>query len=409
MEVVIDDSSKFLIKGVVRVNRFDKVINRKNTNSVKWDFSKNIFGVDEVLPMWVADMDFQAPDEIIDVLHSRVDHGIFGYTMSGTSMEKAIQEWVKNRHSWDIDPKIITYSPGIVTAISLAIEAFTSEQDKVVVQSPVYYPFFEITKKHNREVLYNHLHLDNNFRYDINFADLEEKLSDPQTKLFILCNPHNPSGRVWSKEELTKIGNLCVKHNVLILSDDIHSDLLLFNSKYTPIASINEQIANQTITFIAPSKTFNLAGLQASVALITNDSLKKKYNEVKQKFGLMMINTLGQEAMEAAYTYGEKWLNELLEYLEGNVITIEEHIKTHLPNIKVMRPESTYLIWLDARALGKTDDELKDLLLKKGKLALEPGSKFGENGAGFLRMNIACSRTTIMDGLDRLVTAFKEY
>ncbi|TXC91260.1 pyridoxal phosphate-dependent aminotransferase [Metabacillus litoralis] len=390
------------------MNRFDKVINRKNTNSVKWDFSKNIFGEDEVLPMWVADMDFQAPDEIIDVLHSRIDHGIFGYTMSGTSMEKAIQEWVKNRHSWDINPKIITYSPGIVTAISLAIEAFTSEQDKVVVQSPVYYPFFEIAKKHNREVLYNHLHLSNDFRYDINFTDLEEKLSDPQTKLFILCNPHNPSGRVWSEEELTKIGNLCVKHNVLILSDDIHSDLLLFNSKYTPIASINEKLANQTITFIAPSKTFNLAGLQASVALITNDSLKRKYNEVKQRFGLMMINTLGQEAMEAAYTYGEKWLNELIEYLEGNVIIVEEYIKTYLSNIKVMRPESTYLIWLDARALNKTDDELKDLLLKKGKLALEPGSKFGENGAGFLRMNIACSKTTIKDGLGRLVTALKE-
>ncbi|WP_226669496.1 MalY/PatB family protein [Metabacillus litoralis] len=390
------------------MSRFDQVISRKNTNSVKWDYSKNIFGVDDVLPMWVADMDFPAPEDVIDALHSRVDHGIFGYTMPGTSMEKAIQKWLKRRHNWDIDGKIVTYSPGIVTALSLAIEAFTSEEDHVVVQSPVYYPFFEITKKHKRKVLYNELLLNNDFRYEIDFLDLEEKLSNPKTKLFILCNPHNPSGRIWSKDELTKIGNLCVKHNVLILSDDIHSDLLLFNNSYTPLASVNEQIENITITCIAPSKTFNLAGLQASAVLISNDSLKRKYNETQQKFGLITINTLGQEAMEAAYSHGENWLNELLIYLEENVLLIEKYIHKHLPDIKVMRPESTYLIWLDARALNKSDDEIKDLLLKKGKLALEPGSKFGDNGAGFLRMNIACSKKTLQDGLERLKIALKK-
>ncbi|WP_175640597.1 MalY/PatB family protein [Metabacillus schmidteae] len=389
------------------MSRFDKVIDRKQTDSVKWDYTKKIFGVEDVLPMWVADMDFSVPDEVIEVLHTRADHGIFGYTMPGTKMEKAVQSWVKKRHNWEINPKNITYTPGIVTAISLAIHAFTAGDDKIVVQPPVYYPFFEIAQKHEREVLYNNLILNEDFRYEIDFADLENKLSDDKTKLFILCNPHNPGGRVWSREELTKLGDLCVKHNVIIISDDIHSDLLLFGSRYTPIASIREDIAKQTITCIAPSKTFNLAGLQASMVLIPNDSLRRKYHNVQQIFGLLSINTLGADAMEAAYSYGEKWLDELLPYLEENVVIIENYLKEHLPDIKVMRPEATYLVWLDARSLKKTDRELQDLLLKKGKLALHVGSKFGENGEGFLRMNIACPKETLMTGLERLVTALK--
>ena len=389
------------------MSRFDKVIDRKQTDSVKWDYTKNIFGVEDVLPMWVADMDFPVPDEVIDALHTRVDHGIFGYTMPGTNMEKAVQDWLKKRHNWEVDPKTITYSPGIVTAISVAIHAFTAHDDKIVVQPPVYYPFFEIAQKHEREVLYNKLILNNDFRYEIDFADLEVKLSDEKTKLFILCNPHNPGGRVWSREELTKIGELCVKYNVYIISDDIHSDLLLFGSKYTPIASIHEDIANQTITCIAPSKTFNLAGLQASIVLIPNHTLKRKYHDVQQLFGLLSINTLGADAMVAAYSYGEKWLDELLPYLEENVVIIENFLKEHLPEVKVMRPEATYLVWLDARNLNKTDKELQSLLLKKGKLALHIGSKFGENGDGFLRMNIACPRETLLDGLERLVKALK--
>lgn len=393
--------------GVRIVSRFDQVFNRKNTDSVKWDYTKRIFGVDDVLPMWVADMDFPAPDEVIDALHSRVDHGIFGYTMPGIKMEEAVTGWLKSRHNWEVDPKTMTYSPGIVTAISMAIHAFTTPDDKIVVQPPVYYPFFEIAQKHKREVLYNQLQLNDEFRYEIDFEDLERKLSEEKTKLFILCNPHNPSGRIWSREELTKIGDLCIKHDVLIISDDIHSDLLLFGHKYTPLASIREDIANQTITCIAPSKTFNLAGLQASVLLIPNDSLKRRYNEVQQLFGIMGINTLGADAMQAAYTYGEKWLNELLTYLEENIKLIENYLKEHFPKMKIMRPESTYLVWIDARELGKSDKELQQLLLKEGKLALHIGSKFGENGEGFLRMNIACPKEILIDGLDRLVKALK--
>lgn len=385
-----------------QLSQFDQVINRKKTDSVKWDYTKRIFGVEDVLPMWVADMDFQAPEEVIDALHTRVDHGIFGYTMPGSKMEEAVKNWLKSRHSWEIDPKTITYSPGIVTAISMAIHAFTTFEDKIVVQPPVYYPFFEIAQKHKREVLYNQLLLNENFRYEIDFIDLEEKLSDEKTKLFILCNPHNPSGRVWSKEELTKIGDLCIKHNVLIISDDIHSDLLLFGNQYTPIASIRKDIANQTITCIAPSKTFNLAGLQASILLIPNDSLKRRYNEVQQLFGVMGINTLGADAMQAAYEQGSNWLDELIQYLQKNVLLIEEYLMNHLPQVKIMRPESTYLVWIDVRSLNKSDKELQELLLNKGKLALHIGSKFGENGEGFLRMNIACPKETLLDGLKRL-------
>ncbi|WP_299087330.1 MalY/PatB family protein [uncultured Metabacillus sp.] len=388
------------------MSRFDEVLNRMNTNSVKWD-TKRIFGMDDILPMWVADMDFKAPDEVLNALHARVEHGIFGYTIPSAQTEQAIQNWLKTRHHWEIDTSIITYSPGIVTAISLAIQAYTGPDDKIVVQPPVYYPFFEVAKKHNREVLYNQLLLNNDHRYDIDFDDLEAKLSDPMTKMFILCNPHNPSGRVWRKEELERIGELCIKHDVLIVSDDIHSDLLLFDNHYTPIASINHEIADRTITCIAPSKTFNLAGLQASAVLISNDTLKRKYNAVLQLYGLFTLNTLGTDAMEAAYTHGAKWLDELIDYLQGNIHFIEDFLKEHLPELKVMRPEATYLVWLDARYLKKTDKEIKELLLTKGKLGLEPGSKFGENGAGFLRMNIACPRETVEDGLNRLVRALK--
>lgn len=389
----------------MQLSRFDQVINRKKTDSVKWDYTKRIFGVEDVLPMWVADMDFPAPEEVIDALHTRVDHGIFGYTMPGSKMEESVKNWLDSRHSWKIDPKTITYSPGIVTAISMAIHAFTTSEDKIVVQPPVYYPFFEIAQKHKREVLYNQLLLNEDFRYEIDFYDLEEKLSDERTTLFILCNPHNPSGRVWSKEELTRIGDLCIKHNVLIISDDIHSDLLLFGNQYTPIASIRKDIANQTITCIAPSKTFNLAGLQASILLIPNDSLKRRYNEVQQVFGVMGINTLGAEAMQAAYEHGSNWLDELIQYLQENVLLIEEYLMNHLPQVKIMRPESTYLVWIDASNVNKSDKELQELLLNKGKLALHIGSKFGKNGEGFLRMNIACPKETLLDGLKRLKIA----
>jgi cysteine-S-conjugate beta-lyase len=387
------------------MNRFDQVINRKGTDSAKWDYTEKIFGVEDVLPMWVADMDFPAPDEVIDALHSRVDHGIFGYTMPGNETEKSIQGWLKRRHDWEIDDNIITYTPGIVTALSMAIQAYTESDHKIVVQPPVYYPFFDMPKKHKREVLFNKLLLDKNNRYDIDFADLEEKLADPKTKLFILCNPHNPSGRVWSKEELTKMGELCLKHGVLIISDDIHSDLLLFNNHYTPIASISKKIADQTITCIAPSKTFNLAGLQASAVLISNDSLKRKFNSVLQLHGLSTINTLGIEAMKAAYTHGDSWLDELIRYFEENVLFIEKYMEENLPNVKVIRPEASYLVWLDVRDFNIADDDLKDLLLQKGKLALHLGSTFGENGSGFLRMNFACSRKTLIEGLIRLVKA----
>ncbi|MFC0271020.1 MalY/PatB family protein [Metabacillus herbersteinensis] len=387
------------------MNRFDALVERKMTNSVKWDLTKEIFGYDELLPMWVADMDFPSPDEVLKALHERVNHGVFGYTIPSESTGRAIQQWVNQRHNWKTDPKSYVYSSGVVAALSTSVLAYTEPGDQVVVQPPVYYPFFDTVEKNNRVVLGNELLLENG-RYEIDFDDLGKKLAEKKTKLFFLCNPQNPSGRVWRREELERIAELCIKHDVLIISDEIHSDLLLFGNKHIPIAYLSEELAQRSITCISPSKTFNIAGLQAAAIIIPNDSLRRKYNEIQSSQGFFTLNTLGIVAMEAAYSYGEGWLNELLSYLEENVTFLTAYLQEKLPAVKVMVPESTYLVWLDASGLNLEDNELKRLLLQKGKLALEQGSKYGKNGAGFLRMNIACPRSTLEEGLKRFVVAF---
>lgn len=386
------------------MSQFDKIIDRRNSKSVKWDFTKNIFGVDDVLPMWVADMDFQAPKEVLQALNDRVNHGIFGYTKPAASTAEIIQTWLAKRHEWNVQAKEIIYSPGIVTALGTAILAYTERGDHVIIQPPVYHPFFHMVERNDRTLIHNNLSL-NNGKYEIDFEDLEKKLADEKTKLFILCSPHNPSGRVWTKEELNRLGSLCVKHNVIIVSDEIHSDLLLFDSHHTPIASISDEYAELTITCVAPSKTFNLAGLQASAVIIANDSLRRKFLQVQASQGLTSLNTFATTAMEAAYQYGEKWLDELITYLEENIMFVKSYLEEHLPKVKVMIPEASYLIWLDTRELGLNDDELKSLLLKKGKLALEFGPKYGDKGTGFLRMNIGCPKSMVEEGLKRLIHA----
>ncbi|MED4403032.1 MalY/PatB family protein [Metabacillus fastidiosus] len=384
---------------------FDKIIDRKNSKSVKWDFTKDVFGTDDVLPMWVADMDFPAPEEVIKAMKERVEHGIFGYTKPTKLTAEIIQNWLARRHNWKIQAKEVTYSPGIVTALGTAILAYTERGDHIVIQPPVYHPFFEMVKKNDRQLLYNNLSLHNG-RYEINFDDLENKLADERAKLFILCSPHNPSGRVWSKEELTKIITLCVKHNVIIVSDEIHSDILLFDNHHTPIASIPYEHEVKIITCIAPSKTFNIAGLQASALIIQNDSLRRRFVEVQRSQGLTSLNIFAVTAMEAAYQYGGNWLDELITYLEQNVLFVKSYLEKHFPEIKVIIPEASYLIWLDIRELGINDEEVRKLLLRKGKLALESGSKYGEPGEGFLRINVGCPKSTLEEGMKRLVSAF---
>lgn len=383
---------------------FNKKRNREHTSSVKWGLTKQIFGTEDVLPMWVADMDFSPPTEVKDALQERVDHGVYGYTFSPPSTTEAIQLWLKKRHSWEINSSWVLYSSGVVPSISIAIEAFTAPGDKVMLQSPVYTPFFEMIEKNNRNIINTPLKLINN-RYEIDFTLLENHLKDG-VKLFLLCNPHNPSGRMWTREELNKIGELCYQYNCLILSDEIHSDLIL-EKKHVPIASLDEKFKDIVITCIAPSKTFNLAGLQASAVIIPDAQHRKAFKKVQERQGFFSLSTFGIIGMEAAYRFGEQWLEELLAYLKENVRTVKEYIDAHIPGISVMEPEGSYLIWLNCRELHLSDDEMKERLLIKGKLALEPGPKYGPGGEGFVRMNIACPKEVVLEGLGRLKKALE--
>lgn len=382
---------------------FNQKTNREHTSSVKWGMTKQIFGADDVLPMWVADMDFSPPNEVKEAIQERVDHGIYGYTYSPPSTTESIQQWLKKRHGWEINHSWILYSSGVVPSISIAIEAFTAPGDKVMLQSPVYTPFFEMIEKNNRKLVNTPLKLINN-RYEIDFTLFEDHLKDG-VKLFLLCNPHNPSGRVWTKEELTRIGELCYQYNCLILSDEIHSDLILKN-KHVPIASLNETFSDITITCIAPTKTFNLAGLQASAVVVPNKQLRKAFKDIQERQGFFSLSTFGIIGMEAAYRSGEQWLEELLVYLRENVHTVKEYIDIHLPGISMMEPEGSYLIWLNCREIHLSDEEIKNRLLNKGKLALEPGIKYGPGGEGFVRMNVACPKEVVLEGLERLKKAF---
>jgi cysteine-S-conjugate beta-lyase len=388
------------------IDTFDQIIERRHTNSVKWDTVDTVFGEKGLLPMWVADMDFPSPKPVIDALKKRAEHGIFGYSTIPSSTYEAILHWLKKRHGWNVQKNWLTFSQGVVPAISMAVQAFTEPGDRIVVQSPIYYPFFHMVEKNQRILVNNPLILQEG-KYVMNFNDLEQKLSSG-AKMLLLCNPHNPVGRVWSKEELTKLGELCLKYNVLVLSDEIHSDLVLKKAVHTPYASISEEFANHSITCIAPSKTFNLAGLQSSVVIIPNRHLRKIFDDYQHRQGYFTLNTFGIVGMEAAYRYGEQWLDALLSYLEGNINFTEQYIRDHLPKLEMIRPEATYLVWINCQNLELTDLEIKHRLIKKGKLAVEPGPKYGEGGEGFIRINIACPRKILLNGLERLSVALND-
>ncbi|MFE8702399.1 MalY/PatB family protein [Cytobacillus sp. FJAT-54145] len=379
-------------------------IDRTQTASVKWGLTKDIFGSDDLLPMWVADMDFQPPVEVKQAMEERLNHGIYGYTFAPPSVGKSIQAWLENLHTWTVNLSWILYSPGVVPSISTAIQAYTNPGDKIILQSPIYTPFFEMIEKNDRIVLNNQL-INKENRFEIDFISFEQQLKDG-AKLFLLCNPHNPGGRVWTEDELRKLGNLCLKYNCLILSDEIHSDLVYRSYKHVPLCSIDEKFKDIVITCIAPSKTFNLAGLQASAVIIPSDELRDQFKAQQGKQGFFTLNTFGIIGMEAAYRFGHQWLDELLSYLDENVNIATTYITENIPALSVMKPEGTYLLWIDCRSLSLTDDKIKESLIQKGKLALEPGNKYGPGGEGYVRMNIACSRENLMDGLLRLRRAF---
>lgn len=385
---------------------FDEIIDRTKHHSVKWDELETIFGADsqDVLPMWIADMEFKSPKPIIEAINKAVEHGIYGYTSRTDSYSQAIIDWMGKRHNWKIKKDWLAFSPGVVPALSLIIRAFCQPGDKVVVQPPVYYPFFRVIENNGCHIANNPLKLSNK-KYFMDYEDLEKKIDDPRVKLLILCSPHNPVGRVWQKEELIILGEICLKQNIIVVSDEIHADILFKGYKHTPFASISPAFAHNSITCTAPSKTFNLAGLQTSSLIIPNKKYYKIYENILNSLALDENNVFGLVALEAAYRDGEEWLEQLLSYLNENLEFLMKYFKERIPKIEVIKPEGTYLVWLDCQQLGLNSKDLNNFMIKKAKVALDDGYWFGIEGRGFMRINIACPRSFLEEGLERIERA----
>ncbi len=385
-------------------SQFDTIINRKNTNSLKYDFAVERGRDENILPLWVADMDFMVAPEIIEALEKSVKHGIYGYSESKKDYFEAIQKWFLQKHQYSLKEEWLVKTPGVVFAIAQAIRAYTKKGDYVLIQSPVYYPFRETIEVNDRKVAVNSLVLKNG-HYEIDFEDFERQIVEKKTKLFLLCNPHNPVGRVWTKEELTKIGDICVRNHVLVVSDEIHCDFTFPGFAHTVFASIKKEFEQISILCTSPSKSFNLAGLQISNIFIPNEELRKQFERAVAQAGYSQVGLPGIVACKAAYTYGEEWLKQLKVYLKENLDFLREYLKKELPQITLIEPEGTYLIWLDFRALGLTKEALHTLIEEKAGLWLDEGDIFGPEGEGFERINIACPRKTLEEALKRIRTA----
>ncbi len=381
---------------------FDKIIDRTGTASFKWDLVDGIFGGTGLLPLWVADMDFESPPEVVAALVQRAKHGVYGYTAPMPEYYQAVADWFDRRHAWRITPEWIVTAPGVMPALNLLIQTFTEPGDGIIVQKPVYYPFMRSIKNNGRRVINNPLKLEGN-AYRIDFDDLERKAGDPAARLMILCSPHNPVGRVWTKEELKRIGEICLAHDVLVVSDEIHCDLIFAGHRHVPYGSICSEFLMKSVTCTAPSKTFNLAGLQTANLVIASLDLRQRYNRTIDCLGLRWPNLFGAEALIAAYRHGDKWLDQLMEYLSCNLAFLKEFIAANMPRVRVIEPEATYLVWLDFREFGLDTEALKVLMRKGARLALDDGYVFGSpEGDGFERINIACPRSILEEALTRM-------
>lgn len=384
----------------------DTVIDRRNTHSLKYDFAAERGKPADVLPFWVADMDFQTSPVILDALQKAVSHGIFGYTESGDSYFEALHAWYKRYFGWETEKDWFTKTPGVVFAICAAIRAFTEPGDSVLIQPPVYYPFLE-------SILYNHRNLVENplirrgGKYVMDLEDLEKKIRDNHVKLCLLCSPHNPVGRVWTKEELRQFSAVCRKYHVLVVADEIHQDFVYPGHVHTLFSSLGKEEESSTITCTAPSKTFNIAGLQASNIWIPNPELRRRFRDELTGAGYSQLGGMGVIACEAAYAGGRPWLEDVLVYLKNNIDFVRQYLHDNLPDIALTEPEGTYLLWLDFRKYGLSDKELERKLLYDAGLWLDMGAIFGKEGSGFARLNIACPRKTLEEGLNRLHRAFK--
>ena len=380
---------------------FDKVVDRHGTNCLKYDFAIERGKPADILPLWVADMDFQTAPAILERLEETVKHGIFGYSDGKEGYFAAVQNWYRERFGWETKPEWLVKTPGVVFALAAAVRAYTKEGDGVLLQQPVYYPFSEVITDNGRKVVNSPLKITDGY-YTMDFDDLETKIVENKVKLFLLCSPHNPVGRVWSEEELRRVGEICLRHGVLVVSDEIHSDFTYGENIHHVFASLDEKYAAITTTCTAPSKTFNIAGLQISNIWISNPELRARFRAEVTAAGYSQVNLMGLVACQAAYETGEEWLKELKIYLEGNLDYVRTFLKENLPEIKLTEPEGTYLLWLDFKSLGMKEEQLKDLVENKAKLWLDSGAMFGPDGEGFERINIACPREILKQALTQL-------
>ena len=382
---------------------FDDVPQREGTNSIKFDLRKETFGAPDVIPMWVADMDFRTPEFIISALENRLKHEILGYSFRSQSYFSSIINWLKNRHGWQVEKEWICFSPGIVPALNFCTLAFTQTGDEIIVQPPVYFPFFSAAESHGRNLKYNRL-TESEGKWCMDFNSLINGINS-KTKMIIISNPHNPIGRVWTPEELGSLADICVKHNILMISDEIHCDLVLPGFTHTPLASLSEKIAENTVTLIAPSKTFNLAGLSTSSVIISNPLLRKSFNRVVDNLHVGSGNIFGNTASVAAYSNGHKWLDALLDYIDHNIEFVKDYCREMIPEIIPVQPEAIYMIWLDCRQFGMTGKELQSFFVNKAGIGMNEGSTFGPGGEGFMRMNVGTTHQTVMKALEQIEKA----
>lgn len=384
---------------------FDKIIDRKNTNAIKIDLATHRGKPSDVLPLWVADMDFKAPTCVQNAIKAKAKHGIFGYSVPNQDYYNAVKKWMKFQHNFEIESQWIINTPGVVFAIALAIRAFTEPGESVLIQTPVYYPFKNVIEQNNRKVVKNSL-FEKDGKWQIDFDDFENKILANHIKLFIFCSPHNPVGRVWTHKELKRINEICLKNNVLVFSDEIHNDFILSPNQHTVYSTLSEEAAQNSIVATSATKTFNLAGLQFSTIFIKNEKLRIKVLREKSKTGYDEPNIIGLVATVAAYKNGLAWLSELKKYLAKNLEFVRNYLHEKIPKIKLIEPEGTYLLWLDFNALGLSDDELDNVIVNKAKLWLDRGTMFGEEGKGYQRLNIASPRIVIKEAMDRLYKVF---
>lgn len=382
---------------------FDEIIPRKNSDCLKYDKLQEMFGTDDALSMWIADMDFRTPPFVIEALRRRLDHEVLGYTFCSPKWKPAIQSWVSRRYGWNVKEEEIGFVGGIVPAISFAVQCFTAPNDKILIQPPVYHPYHHVVKDLGRTLVYNPLRLVDG-QYEMDFEDFERKAVG--CKLFLLCNPHNPGGRVWNADELSRIADICAKNGVIVISDEIHCDMALTGYKHTVFATVNEAAAQNSVTLMAASKTFNIAGLKSSYHIIQNEALRKQYSEYLTRSELDTAHLFATTAVAVAYNEGDEWLVQMLQYVEENIAFLDKYLKENMPKISFIRPQASYLVFLDARELGMPQEELVNFFLKEAKVAMNDGTMFGQEGAGFMRMNLGCPRATLEQALEQIKAAY---